>query len=318
MDGAKEISAVQDPLAGVRWMLMSCLMFSIMSLLIKMATAYCSVAEVLFYRNFPTVLILGVFFSCKGYNLKTPFPYGQWQRATIGNLSAAMQFFALSTVLPLAMVTTLAYTYPLFLALIAIFWSKEKLSRSLLACIFAGFIGVILILRPQGSVDHSLLGSISGLGAGLFAALAYMNIQALSKKGEPEWRTVFYFSAFGSLYSLITIFVFTKGFHAQTLPHLGVLLGIGLSGLMGQLSITRAFSRGQANVTSIFSYTALILSSVWGWLLFHDRVDNLSILGGCIIAISGILVTQLKRPTAAASAQTIDPAIAIEGVELAS
>jgi S-adenosylmethionine uptake transporter len=96
---------------------------------------------------------------------------------------------------------TLNYTSPLFLAaftVAAALRSNRIVERQLLAAIGIGFIGVILVLQPSFSHEQGAA-AIAGLASGVFAAAAYWNVRELGRCGEPEWRTVFYFSLAGTV-----------------------------------------------------------------------------------------------------------------------
>lgn len=284
----------QGALAGVGWMLLACLLFSLLNVAVKFSKGYLSLQEIVLYRNLPSVLILAIIAHFRKESLKTHFLHNQWMRATVGSISMALSFYS-TLHLPLALAMTLSYTHPIFLALIVLLWYKEKLGKGLIACIITGMVGVLILLRPNGSISQELTGSLAGLCAGLFAALAYLNVQALAQKGEAEWRTVFYFSLFSSIYASVAIFMTPAPMHAISWVNIGLFCALGLLGLGGQLCLTRAFSKGHANVTSIFAYSTLIFSSLWGSLFFGEIIDSISVLGGIIILASGVGTTWLKR-----------------------
>jgi drug/metabolite transporter (DMT)-like permease len=281
-------------LAGVGWMLVACFFFSVMAVFVKQSRSLLYFPEILLYRSFPTICILGVVMPYRGYSLKTGCLKEQLYRATFGSISMALGFWA-NVKLPLGLSMALSYTTPIFLALLMFFWFKQPLGRGLSFCVLMGFVGVVVLLRPTGVDVHHLLASFSALGAGLFAAMAFMNIQLLAKSGEPEWRTVFYFAFLSAVYAGLSTVVSYGSFHPITWDRLTLMLGLGLPGLMGQLCLTRAYGRGHPSVTSLFSYSTILLSTLWGWLFFGEHLDALTWIGGSIVLGSGLLATWLKR-----------------------
>ncbi len=189
---------------------------------------------------------------------------------------------------------TLSYTNPIFLCLITVFWYKKKLHPGLITCIITGLLGILVLLRPSGLSGNNWHYGFSGLAAGFFAALAYLNIQVLSQRGEPESRTVFYFALFSSLYAGIGNLLTQGYFHSLSFIHLKLILALGLTGLAGQLCITRAFSRSTATFTSVFSYSTPLFSAMLGFIFFNEHLDFLSLIGGAIVVTSGIVVTLFK------------------------
>jgi drug/metabolite transporter (DMT)-like permease len=109
-------------------------------------------------------------------------------------------FFALA-ILPLATAVTLNYTSPLFVAVLLAWWLRERVGKSLFAAVGLGFIGVILLLQPTLQPEQ-WAGALAGLGSGLIASLAYINVRELGRAGEPEARTVLWFSLITTAFGL--------------------------------------------------------------------------------------------------------------------
>jgi drug/metabolite transporter (DMT)-like permease len=108
--------------------------------------------------------------------------------------------------------------------------------------VLAGFVGVVLMLKPTVSGNEGFAGLL-GLLSGLTAAFAYMQVVALSRIGEPELRTVFYF-AVGSAVAgaFATAATGFSGGSSWTWQHALWLLPIGLLAALGQLCMTRAYA----------------------------------------------------------------------------
>ena len=126
-----------------------------------------------------------------------------------------------------------------------------------------------MILRPTIE-QNQLFAGVIGLLSGLGAALAYMQVAALGRMGEPESRTVFYFSIGTTVVGGIVI-LFT-GHSAWTWPHALWLLPIGVLAALGQLSMTKAYSRGSTLVVANLQYSGIVFAALYGLFLFGDQI----------------------------------------------
>jgi S-adenosylmethionine uptake transporter len=157
--------------------------------------------------------------------------------------------------------------------------------------VLAGFAGVVLMLRPtieQNQLFAGLIGLLSGLGA----AFAYLQVAALGRVGEPEARTVFYFSVGATVAGAIGM-VFT-GMTAWTWPHALWLLPIGVLAALGQLCMTKAYTRGATLVVANLQYSGIVFAALFGLFLFGDQIPLLGWAGMALIIASGIAATFLR------------------------
>ncbi len=163
-----------------------------------------------------------------------------------------------------------------------------------------GFAGVALILRPT-IAEQQLWHGLIGLLSGMIAAIAYLQVTALGRVGEPEYRIVFYFSL-GSL-GAGTLFVLATGTHPHTLRGIGLLLAVGVLATVAQLMMTRAYSTGRTLVNASLQYLGIAWAFAYGVLLFDDRVTALAVSGMLLIVLAGLSATLLRsrnRPDVAA------------------
>jgi S-adenosylmethionine uptake transporter len=157
--------------------------------------------------------------------------------------------------------------------------------------IVLGFVGVALVLRPTLSAGQ-LVGGMVGLLSGMFAALAYLQVASLARAGEPDSRTVWYFSLgsvlVGGLGMLVVGGTAWSGWQGVW------LLPIGLLALGGQLCMTRAYASGATLVVANLQYTGIVFASLYGVWIFGDRIDALAVLGIGLIIVSGVVATALR------------------------
>ena len=157
--------------------------------------------------------------------------------------------------------------------------------------VLAGFAGVVMMLRPTLD-QNQLFAGIIGLISGLLAAMAYLQVTALGRLGEPEERTVFYF-ALGSAVGGGLGLLFT-GLSPWSWQAAVWLLPIGILASLGQWCMTRAYSRGATLVVASLQYSGIVFAALYSLLLFGDEIPLIGWLGMLVIVASGLMATALR------------------------
>lgn len=275
-------------------MLVAGLFFAIMGVCVKLGAAHFSAAELVFYRSTFGFIVILTITQVRRLPLATPHLQLHLSRSVIG-LFALMLFFYAITTLPLATAMTLNYTSPLFLALFTTLWLREKIRPALIAAILLGFIGIVLLLNPSLHRDE-LLAGVCGLGSGVLAGFVYLQVTQLGRTGEPELRTVFYFTLVCSLGA--SLWMLTQNFHIVRLADLPVLIGMGTSATLAQLAMTRAYRKGDSLVVGSLAYTAVVFASLFGTVLWQEILSPGQWLAIGLIVASGILSVRATRQSA--------------------
>lgn len=279
------------------WMIVASLLFACMGVCVKLGSAHFSTGELVFYRGFVGLLLMAVLARWQGIAYATPHWHRQLSRGLSGTVSLMCYFIAIG-ILPLATAVTLNYTSPLFVALLLALWFREPVGRGLFGAVALGFAGVVVLLQPTLRPEQ-WLGAAAGLGSGLVASLAYLNVRELGRLGEPETRTVLWFSLVTSLFGLPWA-VFAGNLHGLTLEGAAILLGVGGFGGCAQLAMTRAYRYGKTVVAANLSYSTVVFSSLFGVLLWDEALPWTSLLAIAIIVASGVLVSVAARKPAPA------------------
>jgi S-adenosylmethionine uptake transporter len=279
------------------WMVLAAFFFATMAVGIKIASATFSTAELVLYRGLVSVVFMAVVMRSRHVPLITPVPWMHAWRSVIGVASLASWFFAIAH-LPLATAMTLNYMSGVWVAAFvvggALLYGQSARQGPLMATVLAGFAGVVMMLRPtldQNQLFAGLVGLLSGMGA----ALAYIQVTALGKVGEPESRTVFYFSVGTTLAGMLG--VAWSGFTPSdqvSWEAAAWLVPIGVLASGGQWCMTRAYSRGATLLVANLQYTGIIFAAIYSLLLFGDQLPLIGWAGMVLIVLSGVAATVLR------------------------
>lgn len=280
-------------------MLAASLLFAAMGVCVKLASHAYSAAELVFYRGFVSVLILGGYIAWRRLPLATPHWRTHVARGLSGFVSLVAYFYAISLI-PLATAVTLNYTAPLFLGLLLVFWRREPMPAAMHAALLAGFAGVVLLLQPT-LTGGQWLGGALGLASGVIASIAYLNVRRLGELGEPEWRTVFYFALWATIGGLPWFLSAAPQLDMDIRGGL-LLLGVGGFGTAAQLCMTAAYKHGKTMVAASLAYTTVIFSSVFALLLWDESLPLPAWAGIVLIVGSGIAATRASPGSRAAPA----------------
>jgi S-adenosylmethionine uptake transporter len=278
-------------------MVVASFFFASMAVGIKFASHSFSTFELVFYRGVVSVIFMAVVVRARGASLRTPVPMMHVTRSAIGVVSLGSWFYAIAH-LPLATAMTLNYMSGVWVAAFivggALLYGQSEKQGPLLFTVLMGFAGVVLTLRP--TIDHDqLFAGVVGLLSGMGAALAYMQVTALGRVGEPEERTVFYFSvgtalvgAVGMLFTDVTPWANVRWQDAAWVVPIGVLASLG------QWCMTRAYRHGATLVVASMQYAGIVFASIFSLTLFGDQIAPMGWIGIAIIVASGVLATVLR------------------------
>lgn len=278
------------------WMIAASLLFACMGVCVKFAAETHSAVEITFYRSFISLILMFGLVRLRGVLLATPHWRWQVTRGAVG-FSALFSYFYAITLLPLATAVTLNYTSAIFLALYLGF-AGMRMRRGMLGALVLGLVGVIMLLKPTLHADQ-LVGGLVGLGSGVLAGMAYFSVRELGARGEPETRTVFYFSLVSSVGA--AIWLAFSDMHAIDLRSGLLLLGVACFATVAQLAMTRAYSRGKTLMSAALAYSTVIFSSLFGMLFWGEVMDAASWLAIGLIVASGVAATHFSRANPAES-----------------
>ncbi|RIX77241.1 DMT family transporter [Acidovorax cavernicola] len=294
-------------------MVLGAFLFATMSVVVKVASEWFNSGEMVLGRGLIGIVFLWLLARNRGTSLATRYPGMHAWRSTIGVVSLGAWFYAIAH-MPLATAVTLNYMSSVWVAAFLVggallAWvpvpgrdgriERPPLQGPLVLTVLAGFAGVVLMLKPTVGGGDGFAGML-GLLSGVTAAFAYMQVVALSRIGEPELRTVFYF-AVGSAVAgaFATAATGFSGGSSWTWQHALWLLPIGLLAALGQLCMTRAYATAKTQagtlVVANLQYSGIVFAAFYSVVLFNDRIDAAGWCGMALIIASGIAATVLRQ-----------------------
>ncbi len=270
---------------GIGYMVFAVSCFGIMDALVKWLTAGYPTLQIMFFRSlcaFPPILAMVLRGGGLGL-LRTRRLVAHGLRSAFG-LAAMFGFFFSYSFMPLADVTAISFSGPIFIAFLSIWLLREKVGVHRWSAIVVGFVGMLVIIRPGAGMLQS--GALVVVLATLLYALAMIQIRKLSDT-EPATAIAFYFTAFCTLATGLALpFVWVT----PALRDLPLLIGVGLLGGTAQLFMTRAYGLAPASVAAPFDYTHLLWSVLFGWYLWGDFPDAQTWIGCVIVVASGLYI----------------------------
>ena len=285
-------------------MVLASLLFALMGVCVKFASAQYSAGEIVLYRGALGALLMAGVTRARGGTLRTPVPAMHFWRSLTGVCALCLWFYSIGR-LPLATAMTLNYMSSVWMALFLV--GGARVDARLVCTVLVGFAGVAMVLRPAIERDQ-VWGGLAGLLSGVLAAMAYLQVTALGRVGEPEHRVVFYFSLAGAVAGAL-LAPLTGGLHGHTLVGVTLLVAVGLLATAAQWMMTRAYGAGATLVNASLQYTGIAWSFIFGVLLFDDPVTLLALTGMALIAGAGIAATRLRgraTPPDAANSAIVD------------
>ena len=279
------------------WMVVASFLFATMAVGIKYASDSFGTLELVFYRGLVSVVFMAMVVRARGSSLRTPVPMMHLWRSTVGVFSLTAWFYAIAH-LPLATAMTLNYMSGVWVAAFivggALLYGQSDRQGPLFGTVLLGFVGVVMTLRP--TIDHNqLFAGVIGLLSGIGAALAYLQVTALGKAGEPEERTVFYFSIGTMVVGIVgTLFTGFTPWSEVSWTAAAWVIPIGILASVAQWCMTRAYRKGATLVVASMQYAGIVFSVIYSLLLFGDHIAPIGWAGIAVIVTSGILATILR------------------------
>lgn len=278
---------------GILWALLATFCFAAMGILLKQTHERFTfhAMELVFWRMFPALLVLGFMAWRQQKRFVTPYAWRHLGRSVSGVVSMMLYFYAVA-VLPLSVAVSLSYSSSIFLAIWSWLLLGERASVQQQSALGLGLLGVMVLLQPEWS-GQSWLGMTAALLSSMLAGLAYFQLHQLGKLSEPAWRTVFYMSLIGTIFSAVLSTFY--GWHALSWASLPFVLGISALAFIGQIALTSAYAVGKKETVSVLSYLTVVVSALWAYFAFDEVLMMVQYAGILLVVLSGTISALPKR-----------------------
>jgi drug/metabolite transporter (DMT)-like permease len=190
-------------------------------------------------------------------------------------------------VLPLATVTALGFTMPLFLTLLAVPLLGERVGPRRGGAVLVGFGGVLLMALPGGTAGGDTLGTAAVLAGALAWALSMITIRRMGDAGEANGAIVLWFALGAAAVSGV---VALPGWVAPSAAQWALLAGTGIVSTLAQLMMTEGYRRGEPTLLAPFEYSAILWTTLMGALLWGELPDGWAALGIAVLVASGLYI----------------------------
>lgn len=282
------MSHAQQRRRAILLVLSAALLFSGVGACIKALEGGVPLAMVVLFRSvFALPVMIPILLAHGGLRaLATQQPGWHALRVGFGLVGMAGAFHGYAT-LPLATVTALGFTMPLFLTLLSIPLLGERVGIRRMAAVMVGFAGVLLILRPGLDGPGTWFDYGFVLVAALAWALAMITIRRMGEKGEPGAAIVLWFAIGASSVAAgfaLPVWVWPSA------TQWALLVAAGLTAGIAQLFMTEAYRRGDTTVIAPFEYSAIIWTGILGYLIWAEAPDIFDALGIGILVACGLYI----------------------------
>tara|TARA_B100000676_G_scaffold313354_1_gene393749 strand:- start:4484 stop:5404 length:921 start_codon:yes stop_codon:yes gene_type:complete len=218
-------------------------------------------------------------------------------RAVLGGTAVLTGYYAFMR-LPLAEVTAISFTVPLFVTVSAALFLNEGVGWRRWLATTVGFGGVLVVARPfDGSPE---LATLLAVAMALCIAFSVVLLKRFPAR-ESQLTMLFFFLVVSGLMALPHCLA---GWQEPTTEQWLLLLGIGVVGLVSQAAIIRAFRIGEASFVAPFDYVRLLFAGIAGVIFFAELPDIWTYAGSALIIGSTLYIARREARLARAANQS--------------
>jgi len=269
---------------GIALMCVATVFFSAMHVLVRYAARDVPPFQIAFLRNlFGIVVFLPLLFR-GGLGFLRTRALGMHALRGVLNVAAMLMFFTSLSLTPVARVTALAFTAPLFTALLSVLFLGERFRARRWTALALGFAGTLVILRP-GMIPVDL-GSVLVVGSALIWAVTMIVIKVMSRT-ESSFAITAYMNLF------LTLFSFGPALWVWVTPPAGMwvwLVAIGILGTVAQLALSQALKETEPTAVLPFDFLKLVWAALLGLWVFGEVPDAYTWVGAALVFASGFYI----------------------------
>jgi drug/metabolite transporter (DMT)-like permease len=278
------------------WAIAAGMTFNVLNSLLRAITLTLHPFETQFLRYFFGLLVMVPLILRSGPAEFIPKNVaGQFWRGAVHTIGLMLWFVALPKV-PLADMTAIGFTGPIFTMLGAGWLLRERLSWERWAAAAIGFVGVLVVVGPRLSGEGNFYSLMMLASAPMFSA-SFLITKALTRFDRPSVIVV---------WQSLTVSLFTLPLAATvwTWPTPGqwaLFVLAGVLGSSGHYCLTRSFAAADISATQSVKFLDLIWATLLGWLVFGENPTQSTLLGGVVIVLSTLWIAHRESRAAAAA-----------------
>ena len=269
------------------WMALGGITFSLLNTLARVFAMQMDPFEAQFLRYFCGLLVMLPLLWHQGLAAYVPNDLkGQFWRGGVHTIGLTLWFTALPRI-PLADMTALGFTGPIFIMLGAAWFLGEPMRRDRWIAAAIGFTGVLVVVVPKLSGTGGLYNLVMLASSPVFAA-SFLITKHLTRT-ESAGVIVLWQSITVTLFSLPMALLHWQ--HPSVWQWAGFMV-TGVLGTVGHYCITRAFSVADISATQPLRFLDLVWASLMGWLVFSDLPSQWTVLGAFVILVSTVWIAR--------------------------
>ena len=292
-------SAPMNVINAISLKLISALLFSVMSALVRFLGAKYSVGQIVFFRSAFAILPVVIIYAWRNElaaAVRTKRPLGHAGRGAISIFGMFCNFSALAR-LPIVDATAISFASPLITVALAALLLKERVGIYRWSAVIVGFIGILMMLAPyfdpalHAGTVASTIGLALAISGAMSNAASVIQTRRLTQT-ETTSSIVFYFSLICSIAGLLT---WPFGWLVPTWGEFAALVTIGLCGGLAHLFLTESYRLAPASLVAPFDYTSMLWVFLLGYFFFNELPNVFVLVGAAIIAAAGLFVIWRER-----------------------
>ena len=272
----KFVSKFPKPLISISLMVISGLFFVFMHSAVKYLSKEVHIFEIAFFRCALVIFVLAPIILQQGKRVFiTGQPKIQFLRITTNSVAMLCFFYGISST-PLAQLTTLGFTVPIFTTILAVVFMKEKIRLRRTSALIIGFIGTLIVMRPDISIE---LGAVLIIFSSFLWSVCLIYIKKLTETDSAITISLY----FGIGMIPATFVMAFPVFEMIDLRQFIILIFIAITGTLAQTIMNFAFEKGELALLLPFDFLRLIWSVLIGYSLFAEEPDFTLWIGGFLI-----------------------------------
>ena len=272
----KFVSKFPKPLIAISLMVISGLFFVFMHSAVKYLSKEVHIFEIAFFRCALVIFVLAPIILQQGKSVFiTGQPKIQFLRITTNSVAMLCFFYGISST-PLAQLTTLGFTVPIFTTILAVVFMKEKIRFRRTSALIIGFIGTLIVMRPDISIE---LGAVLIIFSSFLWSVCLIYIKKLTETDSAITISLY----FGIGMIPATFVMAFPVFEMIDLRQFIILIFIAITGTLAQTIMNLAFEKGELALLLPFDFLRLIWSVLIGYALFAEEPEITLWIGGFLI-----------------------------------